>query len=269
MSLVACKLLLIKKQRRFGFGKLFPQKTKTSSQQKQRRAPPQSTYAAFGMTDLITPTQDTTATTTTLDAATFDVDESVAALVLHFVEDVRDRFALSSVSRVWRTVTNAANDSSCFGQAANVRLLLTPPLAAALTDRRVARLLECAGPNLRSIEIHGAPATFIGQGLWCRMSQTRGEAVADGRTYWLFHFPQLQTLDLSRCEGVQSGHVLALLFNSDVHTRPRNERLDKLGLAGCSGVAAQDISQLDEFVQHRRLRQSPFHRFGAVQVAFI
>jgi hypothetical protein len=202
-----------------------------------------------------------------LAPATFDVGESVAALVLHFVGDVRDRFALSSVSRVWRRAARVAAEtttnpsSGCFFGAptTNVRLRIQEgALAAKLTNRRVAKLLECAGPGLHSIEIHGAPAAFTGEGLYSRMLTPEENDVG--------YFPsrpfsrRLQTVDLSRCVGVRSGHVLRLLTHSQILSRPKTERLHKLGLAGCV-VEAEHIPRLDTFVRHARVTSAPFHNF--------
>jgi hypothetical protein len=113
--------------------------------------------------------------------ATFDVDESTAALVLQHVDDLRDRMALACTSRVWREAATAP---------ANRRdwLVVEGPIAARLTDERMAQLLSSyAGPNLRSLEVRDAPVEFTGVGLvdgpYLGLAKTR--------------FPELQTLILN------------------------------------------------------------------------
>jgi hypothetical protein len=173
-----------------------------------------------------------------LDAPSFDVDESIAALVLQHVDDPLDRFALAGVSQVWRKVATSSNPSMW---PKHVRLLLQGAIAAKLTDERVEQLLEYAGPNgnLRAIEIQGAPPAFTGEGLCPYFEQPPSLT------------PQLHTIDLSGCAGVQSWVFLALLSSTGIDNRPRNERLDKLGLDLCH-VQNQDVHILDTFVRHSR-----------------
>ena len=189
-------------------------------------------------------------TVDTIALPTFDVDESVAALLLHHVRDPVDRSRLSAVSTLWRRVVKSARTSSralaSSSSAAilwpkDVRLVLKGDLAAKLTNSRVMQLLEYAGPHISVIEIHGAPAAFWGLGLqphFALMSQPR--------------FPDvLQTLDLSGCPGVWGGRVLGLLHNTRIGQRPKAERLDKLSLAGCN-VRSSHVPGLDCFVRHSR-----------------
>ena len=73
-------------------------------------------------------------------------------------------------------------------------------------------------------------------------------------------FPdELQLLDLSGCPGVWGGRVLGLLGNTRIGQRPKEERLDKLGLAGCN-VRPSHVPGLDRFVRHNR--SSPSAREG-------
>ena len=191
--------------------------------------------------------------------ATFDVDESVAVLVLYFVKDVKDRLALSSVNTVWRRAVAAAY-ATCVGPVPRLHLSLTGPLAAKLTDRRVAKLLECAGRNLRHIEIHGALATFTGRGLFSRMLTDEEKTGTGHLCLTLRSFPCLRTLDVSGCVGVTSANVLQFLHRSKVHRRPRKKRLKKLGLAECD-IDTTDVPRLDECVQHDRSSSGSLERF--------
>ena len=62
------------------------------------------------MTDL-TPVIDATTTTPSQVVVTFDVDESIATLVMQHVGDPLDRNALAAVSRVWRRVAKSSSTS--------------------------------------------------------------------------------------------------------------------------------------------------------------
>ena len=68
-------------------------------------------------------------------AATFNVDESVAAAVFAHVTDTRDRLALSCVSRVWRKVVATE------GSWGACDLVIDPELGKRLTDARLQRLI--------------------------------------------------------------------------------------------------------------------------------
>ena len=65
----------------------------------------------------------------------FDVDESVAALVLAHVTSTRDRLALGCVSRVWRKVAGS------YGSWGTFELVLDGELGKRLTDARLQRLI--------------------------------------------------------------------------------------------------------------------------------
>ena len=187
----------------------------------------------------------------TIALSTFDVDESVAALVLQHIRNPVDRSCLAAVSTLWRRVVKSARTSlqplASSSSAAilwpkDVRLVLKGDLAAKLTNSRVMQLLEYAGPHISVIEIHGAPAAFWGLGL-----QLHFDLMTHPR------FPDtLQILDLSGCPGVWGGRVLGLLHNTRIGQRPKAERLDKLGLAGCN-VRSSHVPGLDRFVRHSRV----------------
>ena len=66
---------------------------------------------------------------------TFDVGESVAALVFSHVKSTRDRLALACVSRVWRKVAGS------YGSWGTFELVLDGELGKRLTDARLQRLI--------------------------------------------------------------------------------------------------------------------------------
>jgi hypothetical protein len=166
-----------------------------------------------------------------------DVHESVASVVLQRVEAVQDRLALACVSRVWRRVATAP---SCW--APHDVLQLEGDLASKLTDDRLSRLFPYAGPALRSIVIHDAPAAFTGKGLSPLLS-----------TFSILPLSNLKTLDLSRCPGVRGQEIITAMLLSGVMTRVKEKRLDKISVAGCD-VTASDVTLLYDYVRHARPR---------------
>ena len=84
--------------------------------------------------------------------ATFDVDESLAALVLSHVTNTRDRLALAYVSRVWRKV---AATEGCWGTCDLVidRDMLN---RLKLTNERLECLIGYCG-DVKNLEIRNAP----------------------------------------------------------------------------------------------------------------
>jgi len=91
--------------------------------------------------------------------ASFDPDDHLATLVLRHVGEVRDRLALECVSRVWRRVGRIT------GGWGRQDLTVSGALAARLTNARFVQLLRRAGPNVRSIVVNDASASFTGTGL--------------------------------------------------------------------------------------------------------
>ena len=173
--------------------------------------------------------------------ATFDIDESTAALVLQHVHDVADRCALACTSRLWREV---ATVSACFD-----RLVIDGTIATRLTDERMRWLLSHVGHNLRSVEVHGAPSAFSGEGLLLG----GGGGLLSAKS----HFPNLQTLIIHQCPGVKATFVGSFLRSIGIDDRKKAHRLDQLGLAGCD-MSKLDLAALDEYVRHDRDVRLPF-----------
>jgi hypothetical protein len=166
-----------------------------------------------------------------------DVSETAASLVLPYVLKIKDRLSLACVSRAWRKVATAP---SCWKP--NDRLLLEGPLAARLTDVRVSQLLSYAGlDSLQSLVIHIAPAAFTSEVLL--------------RATKLLLPKNLQTLDLSWCPGVKGENILDALrlFIAD---RDKDERLDRLGIAGCA-VTSRELILLQDCVRHTQPQVVP------------
>lgn len=90
-----------------------------------------------------------------VSTATFDVDESVAAVVSSHVMSTRDLLALACVSRVLRKV--AASERS-WGTC-DLEISAADGNLEKLTDDRLEHLLGYCGV-VRNLEIRGAPATF-------------------------------------------------------------------------------------------------------------
>ena len=181
--------------------------------------------------------------------ACFDPDESVAALVLRHLPDVRDRLSLGCVSRVFKEV---AATEGCWGTAGFDSLVLDGPLAFKLNDRRVSKLLWYAGRNLVSLTVNDVHVGFKGVGLdrdfWrCNPDDIWELGTGPGGEGFL----KLQVLDLSRCSGVEGHIVCAILRRDVIGGRPNEERLDRLRLEGCK-VSSQQLRQLDECVRHKR-----------------
>lgn len=82
--------------------------------------------------------------------------------------------------------------------------------------------------------------------------------VLDPRSQRSGGFRNLQVLDVSRCPGVTDLNLLWFLAHVvGVDRRPKDMRLDKLGLAGCD-VDPQRLPRLDDFVRHTRDPEKPF-----------
>jgi hypothetical protein len=129
------------------------------------------------------------------------VNESVAAKVLEHVDDPLLRLSLAAVSTTWRKAVKNAPETSSALWPKHGTLLLEGALAAKLTDARVETLLapEYAGPNLRVIEIHGAPPAFTGKGLGLHLrSNTTATSSPASKLY---------TINLRDCKGVRSVDV--------------------------------------------------------------
>ena len=181
-------------------------------------------------------------------SASFDVDESIAAAVLSHVHDLRDRLALACVSRVWRRV---AATTESWGASLD-EVVVDGALAGRLTDDRFGNLMRYCG-RLKRLEVRDAPKSFEAN---CLSKPHPGLDVSK--------FASLHTLILSECTGVSTGSVVEFLRRVGVHQRPKEERLERLHLGGCSAVA-EDLPFLWECVRRDRDRKKPFSR-GALDL---
>jgi hypothetical protein len=177
--------------------------------------------------------------------ATFDIDESTAALVLEHVGELRDRMRLACTSTVWRL---AAAAPTC------ERLVVEGAVAARLTDDRMARLLSCCG-NLRFLEVRDAPSGFTGVGFALGLLRNHSFLTTGSFSQT---FPELQTFVVNQCPGVEAGFVYEFLDTLRVHRREKGSRLDRLSLAGCSHMDQDELDELDAFVRHDRDVNLPF-----------
>jgi hypothetical protein len=166
-----------------------------------------------------------------------DPDDHLATLVLRHVGDARDRLTLECVSRVWRRV------GMITAGWARQDLTVSGALAAKLTNARFVQLLRRAGPNIRSLVINDAAASFTDTGLLQAYGAHIVEVLGQpqrlpGGSLWRPTPGQalapLQTLDLSRCPGVSGRAVLCLLKRLRLRELPKEERLQRLALAGCA-----------------------------------
>ena len=128
-------------------------------------------------------------------AASFDADESRAMRVLAHVPAIQDRLRLACASTWWRKVAGGGSPA-CWEAAGFDSLVLDGHVAGRLTDARLLRLLTYAGPNLRSLTVHGAPLAFTGEGLLQYALRTDLGAPP---------LATLETLNLSGCLGVEVG----------------------------------------------------------------
>jgi len=158
--------------------------------------------------------------------APLEVDESVASLIVAHLPDIRDRLALACVSKVWRS---AAGSPGCWGLHHD-SLVVEGAVAERLSNDAVApnlkQLIVYAGDELRVLEIHSSAL--------CGLPILR-------------YVPQpvclsfLQVLDLRGCKALSvEFDVSWFLKCADIHTRPKENRLDRLMLGGC------DLDGLDE-----------------------
>lgn len=221
--------------------------------------------------------------------ASFDVDESVASLVLQHVEDELDRFALAGVSR-WGPYSTSWWLTHSLKKAA-----LIQPLSPD-SEKLVHSLHACKWVYLyhyfSGVEISGGHER---DPLHLLMAKTRAAAEAArsarreayGRevgTAPNVHWADVLHQDTRRAPGVlrrwtwplfgADGHSLAWpatphrrpqllprcdiyssssrsLSNTGIQRWPRKKRLNKLRLAGCA-VRYSDVRLLDKFVRHKR-----------------
>jgi len=133
-------------------------------------------------------------------AATFNVDESVAAAVFAHVTDTRDRLALTCVSRVWRKV---ASSEGCWGTHDDLYIY-----DEKITDDRLERLNRyCA--DVKCLEIWVVPASFKGR---CLFKETLAKK-----------FASLETLMIQSCPGLRCQTITRFLQLIGMHDRPKDE----------------------------------------------
>ena len=164
---------------------------------------------------------------------TLDVDESVAAAVLARVESPRDRLALACVSRVWR---RASATAGAWGVWGTCDLVLDGELVEKVTDERFGRLMLYCG-DVKHLEVRDAPEGFEGvflSGLYAAK------------------FASLTTVVLTGCESVDGAHIVDLMREIGMTSRPKKDRLRRLHLAGCQ-VDDYEVATLSECVRLGRL----------------
>ena len=226
-------------------------------------------------------------------------DHVVAQLVLRYVDDVRDRLMLECVSRAWR---QEGSSPASWSPRATLELHPLPlhlreqglevttipsPVVVSLTDARLLSMLRRAGLDLRCILVNDAGAGFTGSAF---VDFVESFVVMDANTEadkrkrsdvfalpavtstfpMASAFQQLQTLDLSRCGGVDAAQVITALRAAGFHERPKEQRLDVLYLRGCGNLTRDVLSGVDSLVRHQRDSFCSFESkgvdiFGCVQ----
>jgi hypothetical protein len=162
---------------------------------------------------------------------TFDADASVAAAVLSHVTCLRDRLALTCVSKVWRDAAAT--------QGGVTDVVIEGELAKQLTDERFKRVMDVSGA-LKRLEVRDAPEDF--QALYFYGE----EEVLTAK------FANLETLKILNSRGVDGSTVVDLMETIGMNDKPKHERLERLHLAG-SKVFHRDAMMLPEFVRAPRL----------------
>ena len=157
---------------------------------------------------------------------TFDVDESVAAQVFSHVTNVRDRLALSCVSRVWRKV--AASD----GAWGTCELVIDAKLGKRLSDDRFGNLIRYCG-DVKHLEVRDAHSLSSPGGYFLPMSLAKS-------------FGSLETVKLTNCSNLTSSSILAFMKAIGVLDRPKEDRLRCMRLAGCDMQAESHLAELNE-----------------------
>ena len=158
-------------------------------------------------------------------AATFNVDESVAAAVFAHVTDTRDRLALACVSRVWRKV---ASSEGCWGTHDDLYIY-----DEKITDDRLERLNRyCA--DVKCLEIWVVPASFKGR---CLFKETLAKK-----------FASLETLMIQGCPGLRCQTITRFLQLIGMHDRPKDEPLRCLRLDECN-VNPEDLEHFNVYLR--------------------
>ena len=247
---------------------------------------------------------DATMAITRSKGSRLEVDESIASLIVARLPDIRDRLALACVSKVWRLAAGSPgcwglhNDSLVVEGALADKLPIDAAGAPAATTR-VWQLMSYAGGGIRVLEIHSSglkSLTFstadrkylVDGSVWGKvvkrpsyltgvpssvdfsrtpMDQSRKDGCALPLHFHIGSpFTHLQVLDLRGC-GLLSVNDEVLYFLAEVahiHMRPKEQRLDRLMLAGCdlAGLDEDDLDSLWQYVRHEpdveKSLQAPF-----------
>lgn len=164
-----------------------------------------------------------------VSTATFDVDESVAAVVSSHVMSTRDLLALACVSRVLRKV--AASEGS-WGTC-DLEISAADGNLEKLTNDRLEHLLGYCGV-VRNLEIRGAPATFRAK---CLYKPTLAAK----------KFAKLETLKIKNCTRVSGLTIACFLQAIGMCDRPKDKRLRCLRLEECD-VDHNDVGHFHEYL---------------------
>jgi len=230
-----------------------------------------------------------------------EVDESIASLIVARLPDIRDRLALACVSKVWRL---AAGSPGCWGlhndslvvEEALAEKLPIDAAGAPAANTRVWQLMSYAGGGIRVLEIHSSglrsltfstadikylvdgsywgkvvkrPSYLSGTPTNADLSRTAMDQVLLRTSFSFslgYRFTHLQVLDLRGCEllRVKSQVSYFLAEVAHIHTRPKEQRLDRLMLGGCdlSGLTEYNLPGLWQYVRHEadveKSMQAPF-----------
>jgi len=236
-----------------------------------------------------------------------EVDESIASLIVARLPDIRDRLALACVSKVWRLAAGSPgcwglHNDSLVVEGALAEKLPIDAAGAPAANTRVWQLMSYAGRGIRVLEIHSsglrslyfstADIKYLVDGsYWGKvvkipsyltgipsMADFSRTAMDQWTTYSCvlplrlpigYNLTHLQVLDLRGCEllPVKSEVSYFLAEVAHIHTRPKEQRLDRLMLAGCNlvGLTAYSLSTFDglwRYVRHEpdveKSLQAPF-----------
>ena len=233
-----------------------------------------------------------------------EVDESIASLIVARLPDIRDRLALACVSKVWRLAAGSPgcwglHNDSLVVEGALAEKLPIDAAGAPAAKTRVWQLMSYAGGGIRVLEIHSSglrslyfstadrkylvdgsysgkavkiPSYLTGVPYSADFSRTPMDRQRkDGCVLPLhFHigsrFTHLQVLDLRGCEllPVNDEVFYFLAEVAHIHMRPKEQRLDRLMLAGCDlvGLDEDDLDGLWQYVRHEpdveKSLQAPF-----------
>jgi hypothetical protein len=159
---------------------------------------------------------------------TFDFDESVAAAVFSHVTNTRDRLALACVSRVWKKV--AATD----GSWGSCDLVIDPELGPLLTCDRFERLTQYCG-DVKHLEVRDAHS----------LSFTVSGCFSAG-LFLAKSFASLETVKLTNCSKLTTSGIFTFMKAIGILSRPKEDRLRCLRLAGCGIDMGEDLRELNE-----------------------